>query len=310
MWWFWWVAALLFLWSVVSAIFLRFPRLLHRPVAPLPFAKDRQYLHIAHRGGPGTDLPENTLASFRRGALHSDVLELDVRLTKDNVIVIAHDPDLHRLVGKSVLIHETNYDDLPPLNEAGERVCKLETLLDDELCKNHPICLDFKVEEKNMVERVYTMFEKRGRLSMLVWGSFSEKTRRKCQRLYPNVPTFCSLSQTAMMYLHFMLGSLPFVSIDSSLLATVLIREEWLTAFLQQKHKFPLSLFLRILGLFGSGLFMWLIEHPSFVAHLRGRGMHVVFWTANSEDDMVRIRRAGGSGHVSDFPHHYLHLKK
>lgn len=49
----------------------------------------------AHRGGAGL-APENTLAAFARAlALGVDTLELDVGVTRDGVVVVAHDRTLH-----------------------------------------------------------------------------------------------------------------------------------------------------------------------------------------------------------------------
>ena len=54
-------------------------------------------LHISHRGGAGI-YPENTLEAFG-AALElygTDVIELDLRLTKDGVLVVAHDETVER----------------------------------------------------------------------------------------------------------------------------------------------------------------------------------------------------------------------
>ncbi len=59
----------------------------------LPVAADTILVH-AHRGGRAFR-PENTLASFRYGiAAGADVLELDLAVTKDNVLVVSHSPYL------------------------------------------------------------------------------------------------------------------------------------------------------------------------------------------------------------------------
>jgi len=56
--------------------------------------------HIAHRGSRLEGLPENTLASFAHAvAAGSDVIELDVWLTKDEKVVVFHDADLERMCG-------------------------------------------------------------------------------------------------------------------------------------------------------------------------------------------------------------------
>jgi glycerophosphoryl diester phosphodiesterase len=58
------------------------------------FAFDLQ----AHRGGRGL-MPENTLPAFEHAlALGVDTLELDIGVTADGVVVIAHDPYLNPLI--------------------------------------------------------------------------------------------------------------------------------------------------------------------------------------------------------------------
>jgi glycerophosphoryl diester phosphodiesterase len=54
-------------------------------------------LHISHRGG-ALLAPENTLAAFRMAVerYRTDMLELDVHLTRDGEVVVAHDTTLER----------------------------------------------------------------------------------------------------------------------------------------------------------------------------------------------------------------------
>lgn len=54
-------------------------------------------LHISHRGG-ALLAPENTLAAFRLAVerYRTDMLELDVHLTRDGEVVVAHDSTLER----------------------------------------------------------------------------------------------------------------------------------------------------------------------------------------------------------------------
>jgi glycerophosphoryl diester phosphodiesterase len=87
---------------------------------------------IGHRGqvevgGP----PENTLdavdAAFEAGA---DGVEVDVRLTSDAVPVCLHDPDLRRLAGRAVLVHEATYAQLRTVRlSGGATVAALEDVL-------------------------------------------------------------------------------------------------------------------------------------------------------------------------------------
>lgn len=62
---------------------------------------------IAHRGGDAR-FPENTLEAVRDSfAAGADLVEVDVRFTRDEVPVVSHDPDLRRLFGVDRAVAET-----------------------------------------------------------------------------------------------------------------------------------------------------------------------------------------------------------
>ena len=67
---------------------------------------------IGHRGAKGL-APENTLVSFDKAIEHGvDEIEFDVRVTKDGIAVIQHDPDLHDPAGNKLNVAASNYDEL------------------------------------------------------------------------------------------------------------------------------------------------------------------------------------------------------
>jgi len=67
-----------------------------RPYQPKPLPGTPPYV-VAHRG-ISAKVPENTLASFEKAASTSgiDMIELDVRLTKDEEVIVLHDRTLQR----------------------------------------------------------------------------------------------------------------------------------------------------------------------------------------------------------------------
>lgn len=67
-----------------------------KPFQPKPASGAPPYV-IAHRG-ISAKAPENTLASFKMAAAISgvDMIELDVRLTKDEEVIVLHDQTLQR----------------------------------------------------------------------------------------------------------------------------------------------------------------------------------------------------------------------
>lgn len=73
-------------------------------------------LVIAHRGASAY-APENTLAAFRMALEQgAHAIELDAKLTKDDVVVILHDGTLDRTTTGSGTIHLQKYQDIRDLD--------------------------------------------------------------------------------------------------------------------------------------------------------------------------------------------------
>lgn len=95
--------------KILNGVFAGIPR-----NKPEPGIKDRIKL-VAHRGAHSKrfNVIENTMESFERAKdLGCWGLELDVHATKDGVIVVNHDPTLHRLWNQSVAIADLNFEQL------------------------------------------------------------------------------------------------------------------------------------------------------------------------------------------------------
>ena len=95
----------------------------------------------AHRGA-SEDAPENTLGAFRKAIEDmSDVIELDVQMTKDGVVMVTHDTSLRRCTGRNANIYDLTFDEVRKLDAgrwfsakyAGTKIPTLEEVLD--LCK-------------------------------------------------------------------------------------------------------------------------------------------------------------------------------
>ena len=70
-------------------------------------------LLIAHRGVHNNiDIPENTLQAFKNAIKNNINIELDVRLTKDNILVVFHDDNLKRMTGINKNMDNITYDGL------------------------------------------------------------------------------------------------------------------------------------------------------------------------------------------------------
>lgn len=102
-----------------------------------------QPLIIAHRGASAY-VKENTLAAFEKAiALGADMVEFDVRRTKDKVLIIYHDPELavgngpsgkvYRPIRKLTYAEVRAIDPEIPTLEAALEVCQNRIHLDVEL---------------------------------------------------------------------------------------------------------------------------------------------------------------------------------
>ncbi len=67
---------------------------------------------IAHRGLHTDTLPENSMGAFKNAIEHGYPIELDVRLTDDNVVVVFHDDKLGRMTGKDGYISKISSESL------------------------------------------------------------------------------------------------------------------------------------------------------------------------------------------------------
>lgn len=67
---------------------------------------------LHHRGKHSSEIRENTMKAME-GAIRDKLgVELDVRLTKDNFVVVAHDDSLQRIYGVDLKISELTYSEV------------------------------------------------------------------------------------------------------------------------------------------------------------------------------------------------------
>ncbi len=76
----------------------------------IDFLKDNL---ISHRGlFDNIKVPENSILSFSEAIKKDYSIELDVRLTKDNRVIVFHDKSLLRMCNINKFVKDTNYDEL------------------------------------------------------------------------------------------------------------------------------------------------------------------------------------------------------
>ncbi len=128
------------------------------------FNDNIKYRVLGHRGVPGKEI-ENTVASFKRAIEDgADGVELDIRVTKDNTLVVSHDNSLKRVYGRDILVESSTYDEIkstaPAIATLGEVFDALgEVYYDIEIKADQPV--DYK---KQIVPLLLKELDKRKNL--------------------------------------------------------------------------------------------------------------------------------------------------
>ena len=159
-------------------------------------------IYVAAHRGWRTKYPENTMEAFRAAeALGVDQLELDVRVTKDNELVIIHDPTVDRTTNGTGMVCEKTLAELKTLDAGGFKGenfkgCRIPTFIEFmEFIKNHPtMTLDVELKEYptegheiisyDVCERVLKIIDDYGFTERVVINTWSGKLQEYIYRKY------------------------------------------------------------------------------------------------------------------------------
>jgi len=153
---------------------------------------------IAHRGFSEI-APENTISAFKKAIeIKADYFELDVRKTKDDVLIVLHDKNVKRTTSnnKKGDITALNYSELDSIyvgytskfgeTYKNEKIPKLkEALL---LAKNH-IKVFVEIKEKNIEKQVVRLIEELKMEQDVVVLSYNYQTVKKTKEINKKIKT-------------------------------------------------------------------------------------------------------------------------
>jgi glycerophosphoryl diester phosphodiesterase len=97
--------------------------------------KDMRWLltiPVAHRGYHSPGIPENSIAAFHEALKNGLNIEMDVHMTKDDVLVVFHDDNLFRLTSYDKIIEDCTGDEIKNLvlDKTNERIPAFSEVLD------------------------------------------------------------------------------------------------------------------------------------------------------------------------------------
>lgn len=140
---------------------------------------------IGHRGARGL-APENTLASIKKALeYHVDEVEIDVRVTKDSVVILNHNPSLFNHNDSASRISTHTYAELKKLKP------DLATLEEAILIVNKTVPLRIEVKPHALtgpITKIVRDFLENGwNASDFRLASFSQTTLRELHRALPKI---------------------------------------------------------------------------------------------------------------------------
>ncbi|WP_293905202.1 glycerophosphodiester phosphodiesterase family protein [Sphingobacterium sp. UBA5670] len=159
---------------------------------------DEKSLHVAAHRGAHLEQPENSIAAIEEAIrLGASVVEVDVRATKDGVLVLMHDKTVNRTSNGQGEVAKLTYAELqqfhlrkkangeasdhviPTLSEA-LRVAKGKIIVD----------LDFKEDRKKFIKKTYALVEQEGMEDQVLFFLYDYKDMPKIYKFNPTITLF------------------------------------------------------------------------------------------------------------------------
>jgi len=163
------------------------------------FTSDAFPAIVAHRGA-SSSRPENTIPSFEEAVhLGAGIVEFDVRLSRDGVAMVMHDPTVDRTTDGTGFVHELTASELSTLNAGTETEPTPVPTLAEVLAslsgraaiaveiKNIPGEPAFEPVRQSIVEAVHAELDRFDGAVLVV--SFNPSAITASKALAPHVPT-------------------------------------------------------------------------------------------------------------------------
>lgn len=222
---------------------------------------------IAHRGG-GSGAHENKIETIKRSLSDDfiDAIEVDVRKTKDNILVLSHDRGV-KTRGHTAWIDNVKFSDIKHLG-----VVSLAEVL--PFFKASKKILDIDIKDKRCVSEIIRLFKKHRYFKRVYFSSYDLNVLFEIQEEIPYGEYFLSSSITDSQDFYRRRITrifLVFVSILFSRLVIILLKKKFRKITLD-----GISLFYRF-------------ATKEFVNDLKAFGFKVFVWGTDKERDIKKL---------------------
>ena len=237
---------------------------------------------VAHRGFSGAP-PENTLAAFRKAIeVGSDMIELDIQLSKDGKIVVIHDETLERTTNGRGRVADLTFRELRDLDAgswfdaqfSGEKIPTLQEVL--ELAKGKALV---NIEIKNPSHGKYPIADLAAKVLRMV----------RDERMLTRV-IFSSFNPASLEYIR---------NHEPRAWVALLFHRDWnsLTDLPGEKE-------YEVLNLRNSYL------SKAKIAKIHQEGKRVNVYTVNSEEELEQFVNWGADGLITNHPERLIRVLK
>ena len=265
-----------------------------QPALHHPFTAANSFLVIAHRGGISLG-PENTLYTFQRAVeMGVDVLEMDVRLTRDHQLVVIHDATVDRTTDGTGPVSTYGLAEIQSL-DAGyhwspdngasypTRASGIQIPVLDEVLAAFPrmrMNVEIKDTDPAAIASLCNVINTQAMPSRIMVACFDARVLDKFRRACPQVATSAGASEVTTFY------------------------------FLQQVNLHaiysPAALALQVPQEYGNVK----ILSRKFIDAAHQRNLQVHVWTVNDSETMRVLMDLGVDGIMTDYPQRLMALKK
>ena len=239
-------------------------------------------LLLAHRG-TALLAPESTVPAFDFAMSHgTDVFEIDVRLSRDDQVMVFHDATLERTTNGNGLVRAMDAASLKQLdaafnftqdNQWPQRGTGVQIITLTELLERYPgvrVNIDIKDADEDAVRAVGRIVEQQDAADRCVLASFHDQQVIRCQLLFPHLKCAMSLAEIKRYYFRFVTGQL-------------------------RGNKNVAGLFQVPVSYYGIPL-----SGRRFIEAIHRGGGEIYIWTINDPQQMKKLLARGVDGIVTD----------
>jgi glycerophosphoryl diester phosphodiesterase len=247
---------------------------------------------IAHRGGRGL-WPGNTLYGFKQAVdLGVDILEMDVRSTKDGALVILHDNTVDRTTDgkgpvRNFTLKELKYLDAGftwtnddgksyPYRSKGITIPSLSEVFDE--LPNARLNIEIKQSEPDITTQFGNLIRQHNMTNRVMVASFDNATLRRFRSQFPEIATSAGFTEGLIFY--------------------VLSRFHLSAAYRPNAHALQVP---RRFGPLNT-------SHPSFLSAAKKHNLKFHYWTVDEPQMMQTFIDLGADGIITVYPDRLIKL--